>query len=84
MRRLAMISATLVMLGIMILLLSGCGATEVYTTAKTTNDVTFKGALMRVCSPIADLAAQRKLSYEAQNARIVLCAEISSVQPNSI
>ena len=57
---------------------SGClsTASSVYSAAKATNDVTFKAAIMRICSPAASLSATRVLSEEAIVARSLLCEEV--------
>lgn len=61
-----------------VFVLTGClsTASTVYSAAKTTNDVTFKTAIMRICSPAASLSATRVLSEEAIVARSLLCEEV--------
>lgn len=50
-----------------------------YQTAADTNDLTLEITLDGLCSSVADLSAERKLSLPAQEARVRLCVEWSDL-----
>lgn len=67
---------------LMLPLFSGCGATAAYEGAKTANDATFEAALVRICSPVATMAAMRRLDADGMAARQLLCESLV-VSPNN-